>query len=123
MTAPKPHILLVEDHAATGTAVRNYLQTVGYTVHLSSDVRSARKYAASHDFDLLLCDIGLPDGTGWDLMRHLRRKGEVVGIAISGFGREADVERSNAVGFARHLVKPLSPDELTDALDALSTVS
>lgn len=120
MSAPKLRILLVEDHSATANAVRKYLEVTGYAVHVAPDVRCAREYAQENEFDVLLSDIKLPDGTGWDLMRRLRRGGPVAGVAISGYGSESDIERSRAAGFGIHLVKPLSPDELTAALEVVA---
>jgi CheY-like chemotaxis protein len=122
MSAPKLRILLVEDHSATANAVRKYLEVTGYAVHLAPDVRCAREYAQENEFDVLLSDVKLPDGTGWELMRALRRDGDgdVAGVAISGYGSDADMERSRAAGFGLHLVKPLSPDELTAALEVVA---
>jgi DNA-binding response OmpR family regulator len=120
MSAPKLRILLVEDHSATADAIRKYLQVTGYAVHVAPDVRCAREYAQENEFDVLLSDIKLPDGTGWELMRGLRRAGHVAGVAISGYGSAADTERSRAAGFGLHLVKPLSPDELTAALEVVA---
>lgn len=116
----KPRILLVEDHTATANAIGKYLRLLGYTVQIAQDVRCARELAGKHDIDVLVADIALPDGTGWDLMRELRRDHPIRGIAISGFAGPADLERSTAAGFALHLAKPLSPDELTDALESLA---
>ncbi|MFL6542710.1 MAG: response regulator [Chthoniobacterales bacterium] len=112
----KISILLVEDHAATGRAVDKYLSSMGYNVQLAADVASARKLAAENAFDVLVCDIQLPDGNGCDLMRELNRKRSLPGIAISGFASEADVERSARAGFIKHLAKPFSPEDLTAAL-------
>ncbi len=116
-SSPKLRVLLVEDHAATANALRRYLEQIGYAVHVAPDARCAREYAVTDKFDVLICDIGLPDGNGWNLMRNLRRRRDFVGIAISGFGSESDLERSSAAGFRLHLTKPFSPDDLTDALE------
>jgi DNA-binding response OmpR family regulator len=120
MTATKLRILLVEDHVATANALKRYLAQVGYDVLVAPDARSARQIAANEEFDVLLSDIGLPDGNGWNLMRELKRKHDIAGIAISGFGAESDFAQSKKVAFRYHLVKPLSPDELTDALEELA---
>jgi CheY-like chemotaxis protein len=120
MSAPKLRILLVEDHSATASAIRKYLEVTGYAVHIAPDVRCAREYAQENEFDVLLSDLKLPDGTGWELMRALRRDGDVAGVAISGYGSAQDMERSRAAGFGLHLVKPLSPDELTAALEVVA---
>ena len=119
----KTFLLLVEDHAATARAVEKYLNAIGYRVRVASDVVSARKLGAEHAFDVVVCDIQLPDGNGWDLMRELNRKRALPGIAISGFGSEADLNRSARAGFTKHLAKPFSPEDLTAALESVLVAS
>jgi CheY-like chemotaxis protein len=123
---PEPQnisILLVEDHAATARAVEKYLTLVGYRVHVAADAADARELAAKQSFDLVLCDINLPDGNGWDLMRELNRARPIPGIAISGFASADDIRRSERAGFARHLAKPFSPEDLMTAVESLSVAS
>ena len=67
-------------------------------------------------FDAILSDIGLPDLNGWDLMRQLRSRTRAYAVAMSGFGGEADVQRSLASGYQYHLVKPFVPAALEDVL-------
>lgn len=68
---------------------------------------------------MLVSDIGLPDGTGLDLMHSLRQRGAALpGIALSGFGMEADIAASRSVGFAHHLVKPVNFQLLEEAIQA-----
>ena len=74
--------------------------------------------AAAGRFDLLVSDIGLPDGSGHDLMRALRQQFNLRGIAFSGFGMEADVQKSLAAGFATHLTKPIDFERLKQAMAA-----
>ena len=88
------------------------LRRRGYEVHSANDVRSALDIATTNQFDILLSDIGLPDGTGIDLLKALREKGEIFGIALSGFGMEDDVRRSGEAGFSHHLVKPVDLNRL-----------
>jgi len=68
------------------------------------------------NFDAILSDIGLPDVNGWDLMRQLRPRTRACAIAMSGFGGEADVQRSLASGYQYHLVKPFVPAALVEVL-------
>jgi signal transduction histidine kinase len=113
-------ILLVEDHADTARAMRHLLKADGHAVQWAADVAGGLKLAAAHKFDLLLSDLGLPDGTGVDLMRALRREGSTLpGIVLSGYGQEQDLARSEEAGFAAHLVKPLSAQLLREAIDAI----
>jgi CheY-like chemotaxis protein len=79
-------------------------------------VRSAIEAARSGSFDLLISDMGLPDGTGVELMDRLNGIGAMRGIAISGFGMYGDVEKSLAAGFAMHLIKPVQFQKLEEAI-------
>jgi len=114
------HILLVEDHADTAEMLRRMLATEGYSVNLASDVAGALKLAATQKFDLLLSDMGLPDGTGADLMRILRKQGSTLpGIVLSGYGQDDDIRRSLEAGFAAHLVKPLNNQKIQQAIQTV----
>ena len=72
--------------------------------------------AERQTFDLLLSDIGLPDGSGMDVMRHMAAKFKVAGIALSGFGQDEDLRRSREAGFATHLTKPVNFQTLQSAI-------
>jgi DNA-binding response OmpR family regulator len=109
-------ILLVEDHQPTRVALEHLLTKRHFDVLTAGNLGEARKIASESPFDLLISDVGLPDGTGCDLMRELSRNGEVKGIALSGYGMESDVAESHAAGFARHLTKPIHAQTLDDAL-------
>lgn len=100
-------ILLVEDHRDTATAMTRLLRHSGYEVRTADSVASALRAADAGAFDLMICDIGLPDGSGLDLMRQLLARRPVKGIALSGFGTEDDVRRSREAGFLNHLTKPV----------------
>lgn len=114
-------ILLVEDHADTGRTLRRLLMADGHAVEWACDVSSALRLAGDQTFDLLLSDLGLPDGTGEDLMRALRRQGSTLpGIVLSGYGMEQDIARSRDAGFAAHLIKPVSLEKLEEAIVALT---
>jgi two-component system CheB/CheR fusion protein len=66
---------------------------------------------------VLISDLGLPDGTGHDLLGELLARGKrMTAIALSGYGTPADIEKSKAAGFATHLVKPVKFDSLNAAL-------
>jgi CheY-like chemotaxis protein len=115
---PKPaasprRVLLVEDHAHTRTALQRMLQRRGHFVVPAGSRAEALAEAAQHRFDLLVSDIGLPDGDGYELLGELRKlQPHLQGIALSGFGMENDVRRSAAAGFSMHLVKPVSVSKL-----------
>jgi DNA-binding response OmpR family regulator len=101
-------ILLVEDHADTAAAMRMLLERKGYHVMTAHTFESATSVIRDGSFDLLICDISLPDGSGLDIMRMVRETHAVPGIAVSGFGTEADIRRSKEAGFFRHFTKPVN---------------
>lgn len=120
-----PRILLVEDNADTLRILTRLLEKVGCRVTAADGVNSAlaaaqAARAQSEKFDLVVSDLGLPDGDGRELMRQLRDLDGLAGIAISGYGMEADIEQSRAVGFARHLTKPVQLEELQEAISDLA---
>jgi PAS domain S-box-containing protein len=106
--APGPlRILLAEDNEESLRVLARLLRRRGYDVTTADTVASALAEADRTPFDLLVSDIGLPDGSGLDLMRTLRARRAVPGIALSGFGMEDDLRRSLDAGFAAHLTKPI----------------
>jgi two-component system CheB/CheR fusion protein len=112
-------ILLVEDHGVTAKLMRMALTVDGHTVESAGDVATALELAELHTFDLLVSDLGLPDGSGHDLMRQLRARGhKFPGIALSGYGQEEDIQRSREAGFAAHLTKPASREAVVEAIAA-----
>jgi len=107
-------IFVVEDHPDTLKALRLYLEQSGHSVQSASTKAEALAALSTLPCDLLLSDIALSDGTGWDLLTELGPARPRYAIAMSGFGTATDANRSKAVGFRHHLVKPLDPD-LIDA--------
>ncbi|MEO6568381.1 MAG: ATP-binding protein [Opitutaceae bacterium] len=112
-------LLVVEDHVTTLKALANLLERDGHRVTTAANVAEALAAAATNTFDLVISDLGLPDGTGTELMEQLRDRYHLRGIALSGYGMEEDLARSSAAGFVTHLVKPVSIAELRRALAAL----
>ena len=113
-------ILLVEDHEDTNRSLTRMLRRRGYEVHPANDIRSALDIAARKQFDVLVSDIGLPDGSGIDLLKALRAKRDVFGIALSGYGMEEDIRRSGEAGFSHHLVKPVDLNKLDSIIQEMS---
>ena len=113
-------LLLVEDHRDTATIMARLLRRMGHCVTISTNLAEARAAADADTFDLVVSDLGLPDGSGNELMRGLRDKHGLRGICLSGFGMVADVDESRESGFERHLVKPVNLDELQSALAELT---
>ncbi|MBW8875317.1 MAG: response regulator [Acidobacteria bacterium] len=117
------HILLVEDHTDTAEALAALLEGLGYRVTVAGTVADALSAAgdaaetADGTIDLVISDLGLPDGSGLDLMRELSGRYRLPGIALSGYGMEEDLRKSQEAGFARHLTKPVTLDLLKDVID------
>jgi CheY-like chemotaxis protein len=106
-----PHgisILLVEDHQDSAEVMSRLLREKGYFVETCSRVAEAIKIAGERQFNLLLSDIGLPDGTGIDLIHQIRQHSSIPAIALTGFGMDQDIERYKTAGFDAHLTKPVN---------------
>ena len=126
---PKPlqrhamRILLVEDHEDTNRSLTNLLRRRGYYVQSAGNVQSALDLSAKEEFDVLISDLGLPDGSGIDLMRTLRSGRPLLGIALTGFGMEGDIRQSHEAGFKHHLVKPIDLNKLDSLIqESVSTL-
>ncbi len=115
-------ILLVEDHEATGRVMHRLLASFGHNVEWATNVAEAMRIAGGGRFDLVVSDLGLPDGTGHELMRSLRDRHGLRGIALSGFGTEQDQRRSHEAGFVRHLTKPIEISRLSRVIDEAASV-
>lgn len=114
--APR-RVLLVEDHADSAAALKELLGVLFCEVVTAGSVGEAIAAAEQRPFDLVLSDLGLPDGDGHDLMRNLKAKHGLAGIAITGYGMEDDVRRGREAGFVGHLVKPVTFQRLADAVN------
>jgi PAS domain S-box-containing protein len=118
--APSKHILLVEDDETTRRVLHRLLSNAGHSVHTASSIADAKNQARHHTFDIVVSDLGLPDGRGHDLMHYLRSEYRLPGIALSGFGTEQDIQTSLDAGFSDHLVKPVSLQRIADAIERLT---
>jgi len=114
------NILLVEDHASTRMALDRLLAARGHRVSLAGRVAEARDVASTKRFDVLITDIGLPDGSGYELLDQLKDGNEFLAVALTGYGMEDDVQRSREAGFFAHLTKPLRATDLDAVLNAVS---
>ena len=116
-------LLVVEDHEPTLTVLGRLLTRAGHQVVAADSIAAALSAAAkSMPFDLVISDLGLPDGTGLELMSKLRRlQPDLRGIALSGYGMDEDLRRSGEAGFQSHLVKPVDFQQLTRALREVSS--
>jgi len=110
-------VLIVDDHTSLCAGLQRFLGSMGYSVSTADCVKAALSSARDHEFDLHLLDLNLPDGTGWDLLKRLTTKSPVRAIAMSGWGSTLDIAQSEGAGFMRHLVKPVTPEELIEAIE------
>lgn len=108
----KVRLLLIEDHSDTARALVRLLENRGYTIESVPNVALGLEATARGDFDLLLCDLGLPDGTGIDFIEKVRETDKTPAIALTGFGMQQDVERAQNAGFNAHLTKPVNLQKL-----------
>lgn len=114
--SPGLRLLVVEDHGDTLRTLSRLLRYSGHTISTAQTIAEARQLLESQPFDLLLSDLGLPDGDGCDLMRYVQSHSNIPGICMSGFGMESDLARTREAGFIAHLVKPVSIDQLQQTL-------
>jgi CheY-like chemotaxis protein len=119
ITEAKRHrVLVVDDHEDTCTGMKMMLQRRGYDITVAHTADQALQKAREQEFDLLISDIGLPDRSGYELMKELTGKG-LRGIALSGFGSEHDISKARAAGFSEHLTKPINFEKLDEAIRGL----
>ena len=112
-------LLVVEDHEATLAVLTRLLRRSGHHVTPATSVRAGLAAAEGTRFDLVISDLGLPDGTGLELMAKLRDHHSLRGIALSGYGMDEDIRRSHDAGFRAHLTKPIDYAQVERALEDL----
>lgn len=109
-------IAVVENHEDTLVCLQRYLEGGGHQVTPARTAEEAAHELRKRPHDVLLCDIGLPDRDGWELLSSLESARPPFCIAMSGYGLTADLERSRVAGFDHHLTKPFLPADLDDLL-------
>ena len=120
--APRRRLLLVEDHVDTAEMMQELLEERGFSVVLADSIQAALAVDLSQ-IDAIVSDLGLPDGSGTELLMRLKPGPGVPAIALSGYGMPSDIEASRNAGFDRHFTKPIDLDKLVDALRALLAAS
>ena len=113
-------ILVVEDHSDTLQALSRLLSHFGHEISVANGAKNALKIIDSKEFDVILCDIALPDGNGYDVIAEAKRKRPVKGVALSGFAATEDIERGREAGFDFHLAKPVDFHELRTVLGQIA---
>jgi len=122
---PQLSILLVEDNKATAFAMLKVLSSglQQKMVKHATTVKEALQMVSSNKFDLVISDLGLPDGDGLQLMRELKiKQPELVGVALTGYGTEEDVQKSLEAGFVVHLTKPIKVAQLVETLERIYSI-
>ena len=125
--APPRSILVVDDNRMTVKALQRILQGHGHAITIATSARQAMDTALTQELDLIISDIGLPDLSGWEMMRQLRQQLEnrgrrpIRGIAISGFVDNDDRQKSLECGFVAHLAKPIDVNQLIETVNAALT--
>ncbi len=113
-------ILVVEDHSDTLQALSRLLSHFGHEISVANGAKNALNIIDSKEFDVVLCDIALPDGSGYDVIAEAKRKRPVKGVALSGFAATEDIERGRQAGFDFHLAKPVDFHELRTVLGQIA---
>ena len=113
-------VLLVDDHESTAQILARLLRRAGHEVDVAGSVASAKALFDRREFDLVISDLGLPDGSGLDLFRYMNERRATEGIALSGYGMQTDVDASMAAGFREHLVKPIDWPKLEAVIDHIT---
>ncbi len=115
--SPTLNIFVVEDNADTLKYLKRQLERQGHRVEYACTMEQALADLRDSNCEVLLSDIGLPDGDGWQLLKEVQLARPIYAIAMSGYGMAADRARSKEAGFRHHLLKPFS----RSSLDALLT--
>jgi CheY-like chemotaxis protein len=110
-------ILYVEDDDASRDVFNRLLAAHGHAVTTAATCAAALRAAETQAFDLLVADIGLPDGDGWDLFTQIRNRQPIPGIVLSAYAFPKDAEKTLAAGYARHISKPVNSGELIAAIN------
>ncbi|HZG23299.1 MAG TPA: response regulator, partial [Chitinophagaceae bacterium] len=116
-TSSKKKILLVDDNTDAADMMELLLKKKGYEIRKAYNGETAIVSAMEFNPEIVLLDLGLPDISGYDVLRTLQEKpGKRAYIALSGWGQEEDLSRSKQAGFDHHLVKPIDIHSLTEIL-------
>jgi len=118
--AQRLRVLIAEDHPDTVMVLSQLMKSWGHEVAVAGSVSEALGFLKQQAFDILVSDLGLPDATGYELMKQARELTAVKGIAMSGYGMEDDIRKSQEAGFSEHLVKPVNLGQLERLIQSLA---
>jgi CheY-like chemotaxis protein len=107
-------VLVIDDNRDAADSLAQLVSLLGHDVDVAYDGPTAIARARERPPDVVLCDLGLPGMTGYDVARSLRdlHAGGVRLVALSGYGQPEDVRAATEAGFERHVTKPADPDIL-----------
>jgi CheY-like chemotaxis protein len=112
-------LMIVEDHADSARALSKLLQAYGHHTEVADCCRQAMQLFTGSEYDFILCDLGLPDGDGCELLREMLMIRSQPAIALTGFGMTDDITRSKVAGFISHVTKPIDMEKLLGLLAGL----
>jgi PAS domain S-box-containing protein len=110
-------ILLIEDHEDTAEVMAQLIRSLGHDVTVVGRVDDALAATQLQTFDLIVSDVGLPDGTGLDFIKAFREHSDAPAVALTGFGTDEDVRRCLSAGFTSHLTKPVNFGQLESMIE------
>jgi len=113
-------ILVVEDHGDTRRVLTGLLGHFGHTISAADNVQSAMAFVQAKRFDAIVSDLGLPDGTGFDVIREAKRRQHLTGVALTARGEYDDIKRGREAGFDYHLTKPVDFAQLRNLLEQIA---
>lgn len=114
-------ILVVEDHGDTRRVLTGLLGHFGHAISAADTVKSAIAFVRAKRFDAIVSDLGLPDGSGCDVIREAKRQQDLAGVALTARGEEDDVVQGRKAGFDYHLTKPVDFGELRNVLEQIAS--
>jgi CheY-like chemotaxis protein len=114
-------VLLIDDHTDTLWSLKRLLARHGYNVTTATSCADALACATEATFDVIVSDLGLPDGSGMDLIQKLHKTCSTPAIALSGYGMESDISETLEAGFKIHLTKPIVLQSLLRAIESLTS--
>lgn len=106
------HILLVEDDKNISNTISYYLQSKGFIIHTAKMVKEGIEKIKNNDYDLMLLDINLPDGTGYDLYQKMKTIQEIPTIFLTALDEEKDIVKGFDLGADDYITKPFHAGEL-----------
>jgi PAS domain S-box-containing protein len=110
-------VLLIEDHEDTAEVMAQLIRSLGHDVTVVGRVDDALAATQLQTFDLIVSDVGLPDGTGLDFIKAFREHSDAPAVALTGFGTDEDVRRCLSAGFTSHLTKPVNFGQLETMIE------